>query len=317
MARVTGLRSPHARVGRIVAFGRMLDKIRLHARGELPADYTANLGDGRPALFDARCCRLLGVPYSELRARALEGGCDEEILAWAHARGAARSDEDCMIWNRFMTKLGWRDDRSDILGERSREYGIEAGRAQTFFELIDVDEGRPPGATRSWEAHPIRAIVVMGVSGCGKTTVAEGLAEALGWEFLDADGLHPAANIEKMSAGVALTDSDRAPWLEAVRASIEGRVARGARVVAACSALKASYRRILSPDPGATRYVHLRGGYDLIRGRLAGRSGHYMGEALLRSQFEAFEAPADALALDAALEPREIIGLVRRAFDLP
>jgi len=304
-------------VGRIVVFGRMLDKIRLHARGELPAEYTSNLGDGRQALFDGRCCRFLGVPYAALRDRALEGGCDEEILGWAHARGAARSDEECVAWNRFMTKLGWRDDRSDVLAQRCREYGVEAGRVQTFCELLDVDEGRPAGATRSWEAHPLGSIVVMGVSGCGKTTVARGLAAAARWEFIEADDIHPPANIAKMSAGVALTDADRAPWLDAVRAAIESRLARGSRVVTACSALKASYRRIIAPDPGNARIVHLRGDYELFRGRLAGRSGHYMGEALLRSQFEALEPPPDALVIDAALEPAVIIDRIQKVFDLP
>jgi gluconokinase len=304
-------------VGRIVVFGRMLDKIRLHARGGLPADYAANLGDARPALFDGRCCRFLGVPYAALRDRVLEGGCDEEILAWAHARGTARSDEECVAWNRFMTKLGWRDDRSDVLVERGREFGVEPGRVQTFCELIDVDEGRPAGATRSWEAHPIGSIVVMGVCGCGKTTVARGLAAAAGCEFMEADDLHPPANIAKMSAGVALTDADRAPWLDAVRAAIETRLARGSRVVTACSALSAAYRRVIAPDPGNSRFVYLRGDYDLIRGRLAGRSGHYMGEALLRSQFEALEPPTDALVADAALEPDVIIDRIRKAFDLP
>jgi gluconokinase len=317
MPRVIGLRSPHARVGRIVAFGRMLDKIRLHARGELPPEYVANLGEARPALFDARCCRFLGVPYAAIRGRVLEGGCDEEALLWAHARREDRSDEECVIWNRFMTKIGWRDDRSDTLRERSAEYGVEPGRAQTFCELLDLDEGRPPGATRSWETQPISAVVVMGVSGCGKTTVGRGLAAALGWEFLEADELHSPASIAKMAAGVALTDPDRAPWLEAVRDGIASRAARGARVVVACSALRAAYRRVLTPDPGSARYAHLSGGYELIRGRLTARSGHYMGEALLRSQFDTLEAPADALVLDASGDAAVIIERIRKVLALP
>ena len=117
---VPGLRSPHARVGRLVVFGRMLDKIRLEARGELPGDYRSNLGDGQPSFFDGRCCRFLGLPYPSLRLRTLQGGCDEEILSWAHAAGAARSDEDCLIWNRYMSKIGWRDDRSETVREQDR-----------------------------------------------------------------------------------------------------------------------------------------------------------------------------------------------------
>jgi gluconokinase len=317
MPSVPGLRSPHAKVGRIVVFGRTLDKIRLHSRGALPPDYQPNLGEARPPLLDARCCRFLGVAYADLRARALQGGCDEEILAWAHGTGTPRSDEECMIWNRFMTKMGWRDDRTDVLRQRCAELGTAAKGIETNFELIDVDEERPPGLTRSWEPQPISAIIVMGVSGSGKTTVGRGLAAALGWEFLEGDDLHPAANVEKMAAGVALSDSDRAPWLAAVRADIESRAARGARVVAACSALREAHRLLLAPDPSGVRFVHLRGDFELIRGRIAGRSGHFMKEGLLRSQFEALEAPPYALTLDAAQAPDVLIKRIQEVLALP
>ena len=317
MPRVPGLRSAHAKVGRIVVFGRMLDKIRLHARGALPADYVENLGESKPTHFDGRCSRFLGVPYAAVRARALEGGCDEEILAWAESRGARRTDEECIAWNRYITKMGWRDDRSEVLQGRIAEYGIPAGLVETLCESQDVDEGRPPGATRSWEAHPISAIIVMGVAGCGKTTVASALASVLGWDFLEADSLHPAANIEKLSSGVALSDSDRAPWIEAVRAGIVSRVAAGRRVVAACSALKAAHRLVLAPDPGDTRFVHLRGDYALISARLAGRTGHFMRESLLRSQFADLEEPADALTLDAAQPTDVTTKRIREVLGLP
>jgi carbohydrate kinase (thermoresistant glucokinase family) len=317
MPSVPGLRSPHAKVGRIVAFGRMLDKLRLHDRGALPADYQDNLGEARPPLFDARCCRFLGVAYGDVRARALQGGCDEEILAWAHGRGTPRTDEDCLIWNRFMTKLGWRDDRTDLLRQRILEFGIADRGIETNFELIDADEGRPLGMTRSWEGQPISVIIVMGVSGCGKTTVGQGLAAALGWEFLEGDALHPAANIAKMAAGEPLDDADRGPWLAAVRADIAGRTGRGARVVAACSSLRESYRLVLAPDPGGVRFVHLRGDYALIGGRMAGRSGHYMKESLLRSQFEALEAPAYALTLDATQAPDVLVTRIQKALGVP
>ncbi len=317
MPRVTGLRSPHAKVGRIVLFGRMLDKIRLHARGALPPEYLPNLGEVRQPLLDARCCRFLGVAYGELRARVLEGGCDEEILAWAHARGTPRNDEECLIWNRFMTKIGWRDDRTDLLRERTIEYGLEDRAPETFFELVDIDEGRPAGGTRSWEPHGLSVIVVMGVSGCGKTTVGRLLAERLHWEYLEADALHPPANVEKMSAGIPLDDSDRAPWLSAVRAGVESCTVRGGKTVVACSALKAAYRLVLAPDPSGTRFVHLRGDFDLIQGRLGGRSGHFMKDSLLRSQFEALEAPADALTLDAALAPDVLAQRILSVLALP
>ena len=150
MPAIPGLRSPYAKVGRLVHFGRMLDKIRLHAAGRLPAEYQANLGDGRPNLFDARCCRFLGVRYADLAARTLAGGTDGELLAWAEARGTARNDDECNIWNRFLMKIGWRDDRSDALQARVREYGLAGHPIETFFDLIDYDEGRDPVATRAW-----------------------------------------------------------------------------------------------------------------------------------------------------------------------
>jgi carbohydrate kinase (thermoresistant glucokinase family) len=316
MARVTGLRSPHAKVGRIVLFGRMLDKIRLNARGALPAEYRENMGGARPAFFDGRCCRFLGVAYDELQARVLEKGCDEEILGWAEARGTRRDDEECIAWNRYITKMGWRDDRSDVVQKRIVEFGLTPGGAETICEVLDGDEGRPPGATRSWEAHPLSVVIVMGVSGCGKTTVASALAGALGWDFLEADELHPASNIAKLSAGVALTDADRAPWIAAVRAGTESRLAGGRKVVVACSALKEAYRSVLAPDPGPARFVLLRGDFALINGRLAGRSGHFMKETLLHSQFADLEEPAYALIVDTAAPADVTVNRIRSVFGL-
>jgi carbohydrate kinase (thermoresistant glucokinase family) len=317
MKRIIGLRSPHARVGRIVCFGRMFDKIRLHAHGLLPPEYQANLGDGKFAQFDGRCCRFLRVPYEEIRARVLQGGCDEEIMAWAVARGTPRSDEECLAWNRFMTQLGWRDDRSDVLRERVVEFGLAPGSAETLFELIDLDEERPAGATRSWEAPQVSVVIVMGVAGCGKTTAGRALSGALGWEFVDADSLHSPENIAKMTAGVPLVDADRAPWLAAVRSDAEARVARGARVVVACSALRESHRRAIAPDPANRRFVYLKGDFEFLRIRLAGRIGHYMKEPMLLSQFEALEEPLDALTIDAALAPDEIARRITGALGLP
>lgn len=146
-APIPGLRSCYARVGRLVYFGRMLDKIRLHASGKLPADYHANIGVG----FDGRCCAFLGVNYEDLKARVLKGGTDEEILAWAHDRGGNRIDDQCNIWNRFMMKVGWRDDRTPILKERIALYGLTGKPIETFFDLNEFDEGRDPVANRSWE----------------------------------------------------------------------------------------------------------------------------------------------------------------------
>ncbi len=150
MPPVPGLRSPYAKVGRLVYFGRMLDKIRLHAAGRLPVDYQANLGDGRPNLFDARCCRFLGVNYADVAARTLAGGSDAEILASAEGGGSPRTDDECNAWNHFLMKIGWRDDRSAILRERIRDYRLEGKPIETFFDLLDYDEGRDPAATKPW-----------------------------------------------------------------------------------------------------------------------------------------------------------------------
>ena len=123
MPHVPGLRSPYDKVGRLVYFGRMLDKIRLHTMGNLPPEYQTNLGDAQPKLNDGRCCRFLGIEYQALVARTLEGETDEDILAWAHAHGTPRTDEECVMWNRFMTQAGWRDDRwAAILLPKGRGY---------------------------------------------------------------------------------------------------------------------------------------------------------------------------------------------------
>ncbi len=151
MPHVPGLRSCYAKVGRLVYFGRMLDKLRLEAAGRLPADYQRNLGDGQQLTFDGRCCRFLGVPYDALRERTLTGGTDEEILAWAHARGTPRTDEECHMWNRFLLKLGWRDERSHVLPERIRAAGLTGKPIETIVDHIEYDEGRDPVAQRAWE----------------------------------------------------------------------------------------------------------------------------------------------------------------------
>jgi gluconokinase len=295
----------------------MLDKIRLNARDALPSDYQTNLGGARPTLFDGRCCRFLGISYEDVVSRTLQGGCDEEILTWAHSRGTARNDEECVGWNRFISKMGWRDDRTDILRQRAVEWGAPTAAFETLCEFLDFDEGRPIGGTRSWEAQPLSTIIVMGVSGCGKTTVGEGLAKAIGWEFLEGDALHPTSNVAKMAEGVPLSDTDRAPWLAAVHSDIASRTGRGGRVVVACSALKEAYRLVLAPESACTRFVHLRGDFDLIRGRMGARSGHFMKEGMLRSQFEALEAPSSALTLEAAQAPDVLVKRIQEILLVP
>lgn len=151
MPHVPGLRSCYAKVGRLVYFGRMLDKIRLHAAGKLPTDYIANLGDAQFYVLDGRCCRFLGVPYADLKARTLEGGDDAEILAWVDARGTKRTDEECHMWNRFILKLGWRDERSAVLPQRIAASGLAGKPIETIIDHIEYDEGRDPVAERAWE----------------------------------------------------------------------------------------------------------------------------------------------------------------------
>jgi gluconokinase len=130
----------------------MLDKIRLHAAGKLPADYQANLGDEKFLVLDGRACRFLGVRYADLRERTLAGGSDEDVLAWVHAHGTARTDEECHIWNRFIVKLGWRDERSAVLPQRIIDAGLAGKPIETIIDHIEFDEGRDPVATKAWDS---------------------------------------------------------------------------------------------------------------------------------------------------------------------
>ena len=135
-------RSAYDQVGGVVYFERMLDKIRLRAAGKLPADYHANLGKG----FDGRCCRFLRVEYSALQERVLQGGTDEEVLAWCFTHGRQPSEEEIFIWNSFMRKRGWHDEE-DGSTQELQNYKAQSGLANrtdlmTFFDYYEVDEGR-------------------------------------------------------------------------------------------------------------------------------------------------------------------------------
>jgi gluconokinase len=135
------LRSPCEKVGGLFYFGRMLDKIRLHAKGELPSDYHANLGKG----FDEKCVRYLRVNYDELAERVKKGGTDEEILQWCFSVGRRPSDDDLCVWNEFMRKRGWNDEVSETLKRRKAEAEMtDRADIQTAFQFIDADEGRLP-----------------------------------------------------------------------------------------------------------------------------------------------------------------------------
>ena len=147
------------------------------------------------------------------------------------------------------------------------------------------------------------AIVVMGVSGCGKTTVASRLARRLQWDFVEADTFHPAANVEKMRAGIPLGDDDRWPWLDAIAAWIDAARAKGRPCIVACSALKRSYRERLAHGHGDVRFVYLRGSFETVAARMVGRTGHYMPASLLQSQYQTLEEPgADENAIVLSIE---------------
>jgi len=156
-------------------------------------------------------------------------------------------------------------------------------------------------------------IVVMGVSGSGKTTVAALLAGRLNWEFEDGDWLHPEANVEKMHRGIALTDEDRWPWLRAIAAWIDEKRHEGRHGVVACSALKRSYRDVLIGERGDVRLVYLKGDEALIARRITARHGHFMPATLLHSQFETLEEPGEderpiTVAIDA--RPAQIVSRI-------
>ena len=155
----------------------------------------------------------------------------------------------------------------------------------------------------------------MGVSGVGKTTVGQALAQQLGWLFADGDDFHPAANVAKMHAGIPLTDADRAPWLQSLRAAIESWIGARQSVVLACSALKQSYRDqlVIAPE---VKLVFLQANSAMIAERMAERRGHYMNPALLQSQFDTLEAPHNALSLDAGQPVPQIVAAIRTSLSI-
>jgi gluconokinase len=161
-------------------------------------------------------------------------------------------------------------------------------------------------------------LILMGVSGSGKTRVGRLLAAELGWPFYEGDEFHPPANIAKMSQGVPLNDDDRAPWLARLGAAMDELIVAGRSAIFTCSALKKEYRDTLRQGRPAVRLVYLKGSFAMIQERLAERSGHYMPASLLASQFQALEEPAGegVLAVDAALEPAEIVARIRQAFPI-
>jgi len=158
-------------------------------------------------------------------------------------------------------------------------------------------------------------LVLMGVSGSGKTTVGRELAQSLGWRFLDGDDFHPQANVDKMAVGIALDDDDRWPWLDRLADEMRGILARGDSAVLACSALKQAYRDRLA-RAGDVRFVYLHGDRATIASRLAGRKHRYMPADLLDSQFATLEPPDDAVEVDIRDSVEGQVEAIRAAFGL-
>lgn len=159
-------------------------------------------------------------------------------------------------------------------------------------------------------------VIVMGVSGCGKSTVARALAASLGWLFLDADDFHPESNVRKMASGVPLDDDDRRPWLASLRARLGEEHAAGRSVALACSALKDAYRRQLADGLPDVRVVHLDGTYDEVLTLMSRRQGHFMKPGMLASQFATLEPPADAIRIPVLLACEEQVRRIRLALGL-
>jgi gluconokinase len=161
-------------------------------------------------------------------------------------------------------------------------------------------------------------IIVMGVTGAGKTTVGSALAASIGWRFIDGDTLHPPANVERMRAGISLTDADREPWLASLHALIVQAAGRRESLVLACSALKERYRVAVAGDGRGIRFVYLKVPERVAVGRAAHRAGHFASPAIVPGQFAALEEPsaADALILDATGSPEHLVAEICKEFGI-
>lgn len=164
------------------------------------------------------------------------------------------------------------------------------------------------------EENHTTVLILMGVSGAGKTTVGTRLADAVGWDFFDGDDFHPPSNVEKMGSGTPLTDEDRWPWLRALRDVIHERLEEGTAAVVTCSALKAAYREVLLEGNEGAQLVYLKGSFDLIRQRMEARADHFFDADLLASQFDALEEPDPEVALTVNVDasPDAIVRTIQR-----
>ena len=160
-----------------------------------------------------------------------------------------------------------------------------------------------------------KIIIIMGVAGCGKSTIGAMLAHELGWGFYDADDLHSESNRIKMAQNIPLTDEDRADWLDSLRSLIGQNIQNEKSIALACSALKKSYRDILMINE-QVEFIYLRGTYEQIEARLLQRSGHFMSAKMLASQFDILEEPQDAVTIDITHTPQEIISIIRKGLAL-
>jgi ribose 5-phosphate isomerase A len=187
------------------------------------------------------------------------------------------------------------------------ESGLFISRADPVFVADGTGVRRLDSARAHRGSPPV--LVIMGVSGSGKSTIAEELAARLGWPFEEGDMLHPEVNVAKMHAGIPLTDADRKPWLDRVAAWIDAQRAKKQPGIVTCSALKRSYRQVIIGDRPEVRLVYLRGGRDLVAEHLAGRHGHFMPQSLLQSQIDTLEEPGpeeDPLIVDLGASVDEV-----------
>jgi gluconokinase len=200
--------------------------------------------------------------------------------------------------------------------------GLGAGNRWLSNRMVNgsrersADSVAPATLTDSLIGARCRVLVVMGVAGSGKTTIAKALAARLGWRFIEGDDFHTERNLEKLRAGAALTDDDRRPWLDRLAELISDCLIAGQSCIVACSSLRREYRQILSAGREAVRFVFLRASLALLEARLRGRVGHFVDARILPSQLATLEEPNDALIVDASLPVAAIVSVAIDALEL-